>query len=287
MIVTYGLLGMAILSAWLPAMRVTATLAIPAWTLLLAAAVASGLVNGYLAPIALLSLAALLGAACWSRRPGAAWRMRLALLLAGLLALALAMHLAPGFRNPRILDKVLISPDGVPFTQYLNFDKGVVGLVLLALLCRTAASWQECGAALRKAWPAMAATVVAVLGLALATGYVRVDVKLHEATLGFLLVNLLFTCVAEEAFFRGLLQEKMAAAMQRWRGGDVTAWLAASVLFGAAHLGGGWQAAMLATLAGLGYGYVYRSTKSIEAAILTHFAVNAVHFIGFTYPYLR
>ncbi|MBB5608953.1 MULTISPECIES: type II CAAX prenyl endopeptidase Rce1 family protein [unclassified Janthinobacterium] len=45
---------------------------------------------------------------------------------------------------------------------------------------------------------------------ALAIGFVKPDVKLPDITLQFLLVNLLLTCVAEEAFFRGLLQGRIA-----------------------------------------------------------------------------
>jgi membrane protease YdiL (CAAX protease family) len=29
----------------------------------------------------------------------------------------------------------------------------------------------------------------------------------------------------------------------------------------------------------------YQRTQRIEAAIIVHIALNAVHFIGFTYPY--
>lgn len=43
----------------------------------------------------------------------------------------------------------------------------------------------------------------------------------------------------------------------------------------------------LATVAGAGYGWAYqRAGGRIEASILTHFALNAVHFFFFTYPAL-
>jgi membrane protease YdiL (CAAX protease family) len=38
---------------------------------------------------------------------------------------------------------------------------------------------------------------------------------------------------------------------------------------------------------GLGYGWVFASTRSLAAAILTHAGLNAVHFVFFTYPGLR
>ncbi len=43
---------------------------------------------------------------------------------------------------------------------------------------------------------------------------------------------------------------------------------------------------VVATLSGLGYSIAYAATRRIEAAVLTHFGVNAIHFFGFTYPHL-
>ena len=58
------------------------------------------------------------------------------------------------------------------------------------------------------------------------------------------------------------------------------------MLFGLAHAGGGATWLAVATIAGLGYAAIYARTRRIEGAILVHFAVNAAHFIGFTYPRL-
>jgi membrane protease YdiL (CAAX protease family) len=37
-------------------------------------------------------------------------------------------------------------------------------------------------------------------------------------------------------------------------------------------------------VAGLHYAAAYLVTRRIEGAILTHFALNATHFLAFTYP---
>jgi membrane protease YdiL (CAAX protease family) len=58
----------------------------------------------------------------------------------------------------------------------------------------------------------------------------------------------------------------------------------AAVLFGLAHGGGGLALVAFAGLAGAGYGLALWRSGRIEAAILVHFAVNAVHFLLFTYP---
>ena len=57
-----------------------------------------------------------------------------------------------------------------------------------------------------------------------------------------------------------------------------------SILFGLVHLPIGGIFAVFAFITGLAYGYSYYKTKSIEAAILTHFTVNFIHFTIFTYP---
>jgi membrane protease YdiL (CAAX protease family) len=44
---------------------------------------------------------------------------------------------------------------------------------------------------------------------------------------------------------------------------------------------------MLATVAGIGYGYAYYQSGRIETAILTHFLLNAAHAVFFTYPALK
>ncbi|MFZ4876710.1 CPBP family intramembrane glutamic endopeptidase [Janthinobacterium sp. Mn2066] len=291
MLITYGLLGLAILSVWFPDVRLGSSLRLPAWGVLLLAAIASGLASGILAPLALPSIAVFIALAVSAqrsgRRPEAKWLGRLLLLLTMLAALALAMHLLPGFHNPRIIDKLVLSPGGAPYTQYLNFDKGLAGLVLLALFCTRAQDGPQFVLAMQRAVPVMAVTLIVVVGAALAIGFVKPDVKFPDITLQFLLVNLLFTCVAEEAFFRGLLQGRMAAFLADTRSGEMVAVLVASVLFGLTHAAGGWRVVLLATLAGLGYGFAYRQTKRIEAAIATHFIVNAVQFLVLTYPYLR
>ena len=58
------------------------------------------------------------------------------------------------------------------------------------------------------------------------------------------------------------------------------------MLFGVAHLAGGWGYVVLAALAGFGYGWIYASTGSIAAAIATHAGLNTLQFLLFTYPAL-
>lgn len=252
--------------------------------LLFAAAVGAGLYAGVL-HVPALAMLLVFGVAAWQASHARAALLRaIALAVTIILALMLAMHKLPGFNNPVLIAHVQLSAGALPFTQYANFDKGAVGLILLAWLCQRVTSWSELGSVLRRSAPVLVLTVAATLGFALAAGVVGIDLKLPQQTLSFIAVNLLFTVIAEEAFFRGLLQARLAAALQRFRWGPWLAVVVSALLFGAAHLGGGLRYGILAVIAGLGYAWAYHRTQRIEAAILVHIVLNTVHFIAFTYP---
>lgn len=275
----FGLLGLSIASSGLAATDGKR----PAflrhlWLVLLALATGAGLAAGVLRPIALGSIAALLAFAWLATRHGKAAVRALFTILALVLALALAMHAVPGYDNPLLLKDVRLSPHSAPYTLYANFDKGVVGLVLLVLLCRRASSWRDFAAASKSQALVFAGLLCGVLGTGWAIGFVHPDFKLSPFLPLFAVINLLFVCVAEEAFFRGVIQEQLA------RYSETIAVAVSGLLFGAAHLGGGWQFGVLASLAGLGYALLYSRTKRIEIPVVAHFLLNLVHFVAFTYP---
>lgn len=279
----FVLLALAICCAWLPGVDLGA-FRVDAWLLPFALATACAVYFGVVLWTGVLILVALVTAARVARSPGAVGRV--GVMVTVVIALALALHLAPGFSNPKLFDSVRLSADAAPLTQYLNFDKGAAGLVLLAAFAPRAGSAREAYAVLRTALPIAVVTVIASVALALALHYIRFDPKLPTGAVAFLGANLFFTCIAEEAFFRGFLQERLARSADRWR---LYPWLAVSVsalLFGAAHAAAGSTFLALATLAGFGYAIAYAMTRRIEAPILAHFAVNATQFLGFTYPYL-
>jgi len=94
------------------------------------------------------------------------------------------------------------------------------------------------------------------------------------------LAILCFTAWPEELLFRGLLQNLLARSMKS----DLVGWCIASVLFGFSHITNGgfpnWRYAILATIAGLFYGWTWRKTGSIFASALVHALVDALwHFL--------
>ena len=282
---TFGLLALAVLLLWVPAPAVRGNRDW-AWAAALGFACGVGFAARVLDWRGLVVTGVYLALAVGARmsaRP--ALRIPL-LVLTGVCALLLAMHRLPGFYNPLIAHAVQVSPGAPPFTLYANFDKAVAGIVLMGVFCaplRGSAAW---GAMLRRMAPVLLATLVVVLGTGTLLGYVAPDVKWTPLTPWFLAINLLFTCVAEEAFFRGFLLGGLARALHGRRFGLAVAVAVSTVLFGLAHAGGGPALVVMAGLAGLGYAAAYLRSGHVEGAILTHFALNAVHFIAFTYPAL-
>jgi membrane protease YdiL (CAAX protease family) len=101
---------------------------------------------------------------------------------------------------------------------------------------------------------------------------------------GSFLAILIFTAWPEEFLFRGLLQNFLARVSKS----EVAGWWTASVLFGFSHITNlgfpNWRYVILATIAGLFYGWTWRKTGSIFASALVHGAVDAVwHFLFRTF----
>jgi membrane protease YdiL (CAAX protease family) len=295
-------LAVAICAVWLPRVRVGAVRVAP-WFVAFVVAAAWALVGGFVTPAGCIALAIVLGLA-WAaaarrereRERGLALGRGLGLgaasttltALAAVGALALSLHVVPGVGNLKWPTALQLTPDAAAFTPNLNFGKASAGLFLVALLVPRVHAPVE----LRPIWrPTLAIGVVgaaATVGAALAMGYVRFEPKLPAETAAFLASNLLFTCVAEEAFFRGVLQESLHRLAERagrpWL--HAPAIVLSALVFGAAHAAGGAQYVLLATLGGFTNAAAYARARKVEAGVCTHFMLNAVHFVFFTYPAL-
>jgi len=282
---TYLLLAGSMVAVWLPPLRAKG-FSVPAWLPLFAAAVVAGLLGHVLTWPALMSLALLASATSLARRSSRRWLRAASMVAAAVIAVGLAVHVFPGYQNQALVTGLRLSAGTPPITTFMNFDKASAGLFLLVAFAPRIDTVARLKLVLPAAAGISAATVVVVLGLATALGYMAPDLKFPDVAPAWLAVNLLFTCVAEEAVFRGLLQERLAAALparRLWQGLGIAV---SAVLFGLAHAAGGQVLVLLAMLAGAGYSLAYAATRRIESAILAHFAVNAVHFLGFSYPHL-
>jgi membrane protease YdiL (CAAX protease family) len=94
------------------------------------------------------------------------------------------------------------------------------------------------------------------------------------------LAILCFTAWPEEFLFRGLLQNML----QRTAKNDSVAWVLASVAFGFSHITNmrfpNWRYVILASIAGMFYGWTWRKTQSMFASAIVHALVDALwHFL--------
>jgi len=198
-----------------------------------------------------------------------------------ILSLLLATHAAPGFNNILIHDEVVLSEASRPFSIYANYDKALVAVALLLLLVNGRNKVREF---FSRGLPLLGITAIVVLGTATLTGYVEWNPKFEAIFFTWAVINLLITCLAEEAFFRLLVQEQILRWCSEFAYKEWIAILGAGSLFGLAHLGGGVDYAILAAIAGICYAYIYHRYRSIEVAVISHFSVNVLHFLLFTYP---
>jgi membrane protease YdiL (CAAX protease family) len=235
---------------------------------------AAGYALGFINPLG-LALGSLLSA--WLL----AGEARLPLLLWWLVALlacaALASHLLPGFSPSTLWPPRQLSNDAPPYSLRLSWDKLVVAMALLAWWLGQPLHGKPRlnGQVLL----VFALTLIGIPLLALGSGLVGWQPKWPEDLWLWLLVNLLVTVLAEELLFRGLLQTQLV----RWHGPWIGVGLS-SALFAAVHLPFSPLFALMAGLAGLGYGLVYHLSGRISLAVALHLAVNTLHLLLLSYP---
>jgi hypothetical protein len=204
------------------------------------------------------------------------------------LCFILALHAAPGFHNIPIVDNAVIKSSSIPYSLYLNYDKALAGVFLIACFLDVS----QTGAAVKRiaAWIGIgvSANLLLVFLPALALDAIAVNIETPDVIGAWLVSNLMITCVAEEAFFRGLIQQRLEQFLNTKNilSATAIALFITSLLFGIAHLRGGWLYVAMATVAGLIYGLVYIKTRRIETAILTPYLTNTIHILFFSYPML-
>lgn len=190
--------------------------------------------------------------------------------------IGLAAHLLPGFQATALWPARQLSSDAPPFALRLSWDKLLLGLILLAwwLSCRKPQVRNA-----RLAAAAGATTLLLVPLLAMALGVVGWQPKWPEQLWLWLAVNLGVAVLAEELLFRAWLQPMLVARLGAACGIALTA-----LLFGAAHLPFSPLFALVAGLAGLGYGLVFHLSGRLWPALLLHGAVNLTHLLLLSYP---
>ena len=221
---------------------------------------ACALAFGRLGPLALAPLA-LLAAAAWGVMPERPRAVRIAAhVVFAAVAIALSLHLIPGFHNPRVIGPTRFTPDAVPFTMYListSRSSACGGC------CRGSPPTSRCRALRTGAVAAVATAAAAYRRARDRSG--RLGAKWPPSGWLWLVNNLLIVTLAEEALFRGYVQGGLTRAARAF----AWPWAAlaiGAVLFGAAHAGG-WQWIVLGTVAGIGYGLAWRRGGLLASAL--------------------
>lgn len=246
---------------------------------LLALTVVFAVINGTLQLAGIVVLVMLGAVAIWrsQQKPATALAVPAEMMLvAG--AIALMLHLVPGINNALVVSDVKVGPQSAPFSFWYNFDKAVVPFLLLGciptLLKRPASP-----PANRLWWLVLLLSMPILLLVATLAGGLDVELHLPEWLGAFMLANLFFVSFAEEALFRGYIQQRLSQVIgARW------GLLVAALLFGLAHAGGGAMLVGFAMLAGIIYGLAWLWSGRLWVSTLVHFAFNMLHLLFFTYP---
>jgi len=226
-------------------------------------------------------LIGLLVAARYRYRGNEAWVIGNEVILL-LCCLGLFLHLLPGFHNPRVVDNIAAGPLSARFDLYFNLDKALVPVILLACIptlfngaIHTPRRWYV--------WCMLALSIPALLGLAVWLGGLRVEPHFPSWLGQFMLSNLFFVALAEEALFRGYLMQRL----QKYTHHNGLALMTSAAIFGLAHIAGGWLLVIFAALAGVIYGLAWLWSGKLWVATLFHFMLNLIHLMFFTYPFYR
>jgi len=191
---------------------------------------------------------------------------------------ALMLHLIPGFNNQLVVSGVKTGPESAPFSFWYNLDKTLIPFLLLG--CLPTLLRRPAVPPTNKLWWLVLILAMPIL-LLIATLVGGLRVELHQpAWLGsFMLANLFFVSLAEEALFRGYIQQRLSQLM-----GNFWGLLIAAILFGLVHYAGGPLLVLFAALTGIIYGLAWLWSGRIWVSTLVHFAFNLLHLLFFTYP---
>lgn len=194
-----------------------------------------------------------------------------------LLGFFIAIYRPAGFSYPPIWQFESLSN----FTLYLNSAKAIGGYLVLVWLIRARA--QSPSLALLPSLLIACAGIALVISAGMGCGLAFAP-KLPEGFVYFILLNLLVTVVAEEAFFRLLLQNRLVHMMGNSRAAILAALGITALIFALAHTTIIGPAFFLFLFAGFVYGLVYTITKRFSMALVVHFGTNLSHFLLLEYP---
>lgn len=204
------------------------------------------------------------------------WKKAASFLITGVLMLVVTTGVIPGNEHVALLAPYSDSDGNLIYASFRPAKAVIALTVVIFMLLRPQP--------LKRAdLPVMAAAVAVpvVLGGLL----LGVSPKLTATIAIAALINLLVVCIAEEGFFRWVLQRGLGewfAGKWRWFPPVLVA-----ALFTTLHTGWAASPALLSLVgvAGLGYALVWQLRGSFWACVLTHWGVNLLHMTLLRYPF--
>lgn len=203
--------------------------------------------------------------------------------------LLFAARLLPGIERVTLIRDVFINNLGVSTDLKFSLDKTLAGVtVLLFLATNSKTNFSNALNLLLKS------TIFLLVFYWLAwLSVLSWQPKLpNENVLAFMLFNVLFTCIPEEAFFRLMIQKPIFTRLQNASfikspaHVGLVSIVITSLLFTVLHIPWAPSASYLVFVfaAGCFYAWVYHMTRSVTASVLAHFSLNAIHMLLFSYP---
>jgi membrane protease YdiL (CAAX protease family) len=199
-------------------------------------------------------------------------------------SVALSIHLIPGFNN-KIISHSIIGNATLSFTLTANLDKALAAFFILTAFQRRIkySTWQTF---IHEEAVYLIMGLVVIFLLAMLLG-AKIDIKFGQLSWAFAFFNLFVTCIAEESFFRLVVQDTLRRKLNIRYNKQIAAGCTA-VIFTLAHYHTGEGALERLTLifcAGYLYALIYMKNRSFSTAVIAHFSVNMIHFSFFTYPF--
>ena len=199
----------------------------------------------------------------------------------------LAIYRPDHFNYPLMFSQSQLHPGGFAFDLRVNTAKLLAGWIVIVLF------WRNTKNVIDVFGQNTFARVVFTVFMALAINglaYQLLNLHWYSKEMGliaqFLLVNVLVTCVAEEAFFRVLIQRRLMISCE-----GLPFWVrltvplvTTTVLFLAVHGELTTAQFFVHAIAGLSYGLLYSITGNVWYCVALHAGVNAIHFTFLTYP---
>jgi len=202
-------------------------------------------------------------------------------------AFALGSNWLNGFHQWKIISDEIISKDAIPYSLNLYFDTIIASMGILIYACNPSRRVIYYKYMLVKVFPFSVVVMSMLFFGVIFFHIVKVDLKVPNFWLIWLMSNLLITCVTEETIFRLFMQGTLSRILATYKFRGVISILIPAVFHAAYYMPVPMSSYITLMAMSCCYGYVYHITKRIEASIIMHLVMNSVHFFVFTYPQLQ